>query len=661
MAGTSNPQQLGAWVGQALQRHQAGDWAAAEALYRQVLEADPGHVDALHLYGCLCDDRGRTDEAIGLLTRATGRNPIAYPYFYNLANMLSKQGRLGEAIGHYRTAVRLKPDYAVAYNNLGLALTRQGDSAGAKACFEKAIQHRPGYADPFYNLGLELKAEGDLGRAIAAYREAIRIRPDDADAHYNLGNALSLAQRLEDAVAAYREALRIQPETPKIHTNLGTVLMKLGRLEEAVTCFREALRLDPADVFCHSNLVSAASYATPDPAAMYAESLQWERIHGAPLRSVVTPHTHGRDPERRLRIGYVSADFRAHAAAYWIEPLLAGHQHGGFEIYCYSNSAVADEVTERLKTQADVWVACAALSDHEMAARIRRDDINILVDLSGHTGGNRLLVFARQPAPVQVSWFGFPVSTGLKAMNYRFTDGIMDPEGENDRFYSETLIRLGRFYATFRPDPQTPAPGEGPVACNGYVTFASFNNFAKITPPMLALWADILRATPDSRLLFQSAGLDDADLGGQVRTFFAEKGVAPERLILRGWTGLSEYLRLGTEADIALDPYPFNGGVTTCHALWMGLPVVTLSGQSAASRAGRSLLTRVGLPELVAENPLQYRDIALGLAQDPGRLALLRASLRERMASGGLLDGPGLAREVESAYRTMWRAWCAGH
>lgn len=645
-------------VGQALRQHQAGDFAGAEAIYRQVLAQDPGHADALHLCGCLAADLGRTDEAISLVTRAVERNPNAYPFHYNLANLLGKQGRQDEAVGHYREAIRLKPDYAQAYNNLGLALSSQGDRPGAMACFEQAIRFKPGYADPYYNLGLALKAEGDLGRAIAAYREAIRIRPDHADAHYNLGNALSFAKRLEDAVAAYRDAIRIRPDSSKVHANLGTVLLKLGRLEDAAACFREALRLDPEDVFCRSNLVSAASYATADPAAMYAECAQWERIHAAPLRNAIEPHANRPASERRLRVGYVSADFRAHAAAYWIEPLLAGHQHGDFEIFCYSNSELADEVTQRLKMQADVWVACAALSDDEMASRIRQDGIDILVDLSGHTDGNRLLVFARQPAPVQVSWFGFPVSTGLKAMNYRLSDSVLDPVGENDRFYSEKLVRLQRFYAAFRPDPAAPPVGGGPVARNGHVTFSSFNNFAKITPFMLALWADILRAVPDSRLLLQSAGLDGTDLGGEVRAFFAKKGVAPERLILRGWTGLNEYLRLGTEADIALDPYPFNGGVTTCHALWMGLPVVTLSGQSAASRVGRSLLGGIGLAELAAENPAQYRDIALGLAKDRARLALLRASLRERMASGGLLDGQGLAREVEAAYRAMWQAWC---
>lgn len=660
MAQSKVKHQLAALVGKALESHRGCHFAEAEAIYRQVLAVDPKNADALHLLGCLFDEMGRPDEAIDFLTQAVNCNPLAYPYFYNLANMLAKQDRLCEAVSHYGTAIRLKPDYAVAYNNLGLVLARQGEHTQARAYFQKAIKLKADYADPLYNLGRELKAVGELDGAITAYREAIRIQPAHADACYNLGNACSLAQRLEEAINAYQQAARIEPDNAKIYTNMGGALMKLGRLEEASVNFQKALRLDPADVLTYSNLILAASYVSADPAAMHTHCAQWESIHGFAEHGVPVLHSNTRDPERRLRIGYVSADFRAHAAAYWIEPLLEAHDRQACEIVCYSNGVEVDTVTERLKGLADAWVDCAALSDDALAERIRCDAIDILVDLSGHTSGNRLPVFARQPAPVQVSWFGFPVSTGLKAMNYRFTDAIIDPEGINDPFYSEKLIRLPRFYAAFRPDSQAPEPGVGPVARQGYVTFASFNNFAKITRPMLELWAEILHATPNSRLLLQSAGLDGPELGHVLRSFFTENGIAPERLILRGWTDLKAYLSLGAEADIALDPYPFNGGVTTCHALWMGLPVVSLSGQSAASRVGRSLLTRIGHPELVAESAVQYRDIAVALAHDRGRLAALRSSLRSSMATGGLLDGVGLARDVEAAYRTMWRAWCDG-
>jgi len=366
------------------------------------------------------------------------------------------------------------------------------------------------------------------------------------------------------------------------------------------------------------------------------------------------------DPERRLRVGYVSGDFRNHAAAYWIEPLLASLHNIDFAVICYSNSARVDAVTERIKPFADRWVECAAITDEALAERIRADGIDILVDLSSHTEGHRLLTFARQPAPIQVSWFGFPVTTGLQTIQYRLTDAVMDPPGESEGFYSEKLIRLNRFYAAFRPDPTAPDVCKGPALRNGFVTFASFNTFAKITQSMLELWASILAETPHSRMHIQAAGLEYQELAGAILSVFAESGVESHRLTLRGWTGIEDYLRLGQEVDIALDPFPFNGGVTTCHALWMGLPVITMSGQSAASRVGASILGHLGLSEYVAHDPDAYREKAMALAQDLNKLSTLRTSMRNRMETSGLLDGEGLASEVEIAFRTIWRNWCAG-
>lgn len=654
-------QRLTLLVGEAVARYKSRDLVGAEEIYLKVLEQAPHHADALHLYGCLCDDLGRLDEAIALVTRATVSNPKAYPYFYNLGNMLSKQGRTDEAILQYRTAVKLKPDYAVAHNNLGLALRKQGKRKDAKASFQTAIRVSSKYADPHYNLCTELKAEGHIGAAIAECQQAIRIRPDYADAHFSLGQAYAMVQRPFEAVASYRVAAMLQPNTAQTFSNLGGELLKLGHMVDALEAFQEAMHIEPANPHYRSNLLLATSYTSADASLMQIQAAEWERIHAEPLRTAVKPHTNRSEPERRLRIGYVSADFRHHAVAYWAEPLLAGHRHGDFEILCFStcDAVLCDAVTARLKGYADVWVDCATLSDEALAARIREDQIDILVDLSGHTDGNRLLVFARQPAPVQVSWFGFPASTGLRTMHYRLTDAVMDPPGESEQFYSETLVHLSRFYAAFGPESSTPAVGSGPVARNGFVTYASLNSLAKITRPMMDLWADIMLATPDSRLLLQAAGLDGEALTQEVVHFFATKGVAMERLTLRGWSGIEDFLRVGQEADIALDPFPFNGGVTSCHALWMGLPVVTLSGQSAASRVGKSILSHIGLTELVAESPEHYKRIAVDLANDCLKLAVLRKTLRMRMADGGLLDGASLAREAEAAYRTVWKTWCA--
>jgi predicted O-linked N-acetylglucosamine transferase (SPINDLY family) len=320
---------------------------------------------------------------------------------------------------------------------------------------------------------------------------------------------------------------------------------------------------------------------------------------------------------------------------------------------------VVDATTERIKSCVDSWVQCEALTDDGLAKRIRQDAIDVLVDLSSHTEGNRLLTFARRPAPVQVSWFGFPVSTGLQTIQYRLTDSMLDPPGESERFYSEQLVRLDRFYAAFRPDQRAPAIADAPVNRNGFVTFASLNSWAKVTLPMLELWADMLRDLPGSRLLLQAAGLEDADLADSVRKLFAQRGVESQRLLICGWSHMDEFLHLGEEVDIALDPFPFNGGVTTCHALWMGLPVVTMRGESAASRVGTSIMAHIGLADLIAADADSYRSIAVGLAKNRARLTELRASLRVRMESGGLLDGVGLAEQAAAAYRNMWRNWCA--
>ena len=647
-------QDLSSLVGAALRKLQQRDFAGAEEIYKQVLAQDSKHADALHLYGCLCDELGRTDEAVALISGAVKCNPLASPYFYNLANMLSKQGRYAEAILQYRTAIKLKPDYAVAHNNLGMVLSRQGDHVGAKTCFQNAIRSRADYADPHYNLGIEYKNEGALSQAVSSYQHAIRINPRYADAHYNLGNAYGLMQRPTEAVVAYAQASGISPDNAVILTNWGTQLLKLGRVQEAVRAFAGALRLDPCDVLTHSNLILAKCYATSDPAEIYAQCKEWDLFHGVHHRPGIQPPIDRLGPKRSLRVGYVSADFRQHAAAHWIEPLLAGHQHQSFSIYCYSNSKITDAVTDRLKRHADVWIDATELDDDALAKQIQRDQIDILVDLSGHTEGNRLPVFARKPAPVQVSWFGFPVSTGLQAMDYRLTDSIVDPIEDSEKYYSEKLFRLPHFYAAFDPGAQTPPIEEGPVTRNGYITFASFNNFTKVSQAMVLVWCQILRAMPKSQLLLQAAGLETEEMRAEIRALVSKNGVEPERLLLRGWSGLNEYLALGSQVDIALDTYPFNGGVTTCHALWMGLPVVTLSGNSAASRVGRSILTNIGLAELCAESADQYQEIALALAQDSRKLATMRASLRDRMRNGGLLDGASLAQEAEQAYRTMW-------
>ena len=646
-------------LAEASRYRQSGNLKAVKAVYSDILRKDADNAEALHLLGCLTEEMGSADQAIKLVLKAVKSDPTVPAYCYNLANMLLRQGHLVEAIRYYREAIRLRPDYAVAHNNLGRALSQAGDREAAKTCFQSAVAHAPRYADPLNSLSLELKAQGDLDGAVAACKAAIGIKPDFAEAHCNLGGAFLMMQRVVEAANAYQAAVKLQPARAMYHANLGGALLRLGRQHEAVLAFDEALRLDPRNALTRSNRILASSYVMTSAQALWQQVRAWGLLHGQGLQSRAPRPGAVPDPERRLRIGLVSADFRNHAAAYWIEPLLAGLHQVDCDVVCYSNSGAMDAVTERLQACAYAWVVCVAMDDVALAGRIAVDGIDILVDLSSHTEGHRLLVFARQAAPVQVSWFGFPVSTGLQAMQYRFTDAVMDPPGQSDMFYSEKLVRLSRFYAAFRPDPACGEVGPGPMVRNGFVTFASFNTLAKITPEVLQWWVSILTRMPDAHLLVQAAGLENAELAATVQAAFDAQGVAPHRLSLRGWTGLEDYLRLGQEADIALDSFPFNGGVTTCHALWMGMPVITLAGETAASRVGASLLTGMGLQACIADDAQAYVDKAVSLAQNTEALGALRASLRTRMESAGLLDGRGLAAEAENAFRTMWRTWCA--
>lgn len=648
--------------GMAHQHRQTGNLKAAKAVYLDILKRDPVNAEAMHLLGCLLDEMGSTGEGSKMLLRAVKSKPGAPVFQFNLANMLFKQGKRQAAVQHYREAILLNPDYASAHNNLGYVLSLSGQRAEARACFENAIRCRPGYADPHHNLGIELKADADFTGAVAAFQEAIRINPGHADAHCNLGSTYLQMQRITEAWEAFQSAARLQPANPRFQTNLGAAALRLGRQQEAVAHFQRALQLNPADAYTRSNLILVSSYCMSDADGLYVLCSEWDRVHAARLRDAVDKrYANTPDPERRLRVGYVSADFRNHAAAYWIEPLLEGaRQVEDVEVFCYSNSPVNDEVTHRLQLLADEWVGCAGMADDAMADRIRRDGIDILVDLSSHTEGNRLLVFARQPAPLQVSWFGLPISTGLQSVQYRITDAAIDLPETADRWYSEQLVRLDRFYAAFRPDAQSPPVGPSPAARGQGVTFASLNTLAKITPEMLELWASLLADKPGSRLLIQAAGLDSADMVAHVREVFFKRGVQEDRLLLRGWTNMQEFLKIGDEVDIVLDPFPFNGGVTTCHALWMGLPVVTMIGETAASRVGASILGRLGLHQLVANDADAYRSAAIALAADVEQLAALRASMRDRMVAVGLLDGVDLARQAHAAFRQMWRAWCTG-
>jgi predicted O-linked N-acetylglucosamine transferase (SPINDLY family) len=644
-------------LAQAAAAWHGGQFGAAEHAYQQLLQLDPGHAEALARLGLLALNNGRPALAEEYLRRAAAAQPADAGHRNNLGVALDSQGRFAEAEAAYREATRLRPDYADAHHNRGNALRRLGRFAEAEAAYRDAVRLQPDSPEAHNSLGTVLACQGRHAEAAACYQQALRIHPDHAGAHNNLGLAFMKLGRAEEAAASYQQALRIQPDYAGAHNNLGLALKDQGRLDEAVGCFRRAGQLLPALAVAHSNLVYTLHFCPEVTVQTLAdEHRRWNQQHAEPLARFHHPHANDRSPERRLRVGYLSPDFRWHPVGRFLLPLLAAHDHDRYEIVCYDTLNAPDAITDRCRAHADVWRPAVGLSDEQLAAAVRRDGIDILVDLTMHMANNRLLVFARKPAPVQVTYLAYCGTTGLRAMDYRLTDPYLDPPGRDEPYYSERSVRLPETYWCYQPLVPTPPVSPLPAGRAGAVTFGCLNNFCKVTDPTLAAWARLLRALPAARLLLH------AHPGGhreRVREALARQGVAPDRLTFVGKVPAPEYFQLHERLDVALDPFPYGGGTTTCDALWMGVPVVSLAGATAVGRGGLSILTNVGLADLVAHDVEQYVGCAVALAEDLPRLRELRAGLRGRMQASPLMDAPRFARNVEAAYRHMWQRWCA--
>jgi predicted O-linked N-acetylglucosamine transferase (SPINDLY family) len=675
----------------AVQHHQAGRLQQAEQLYRQILAQQPEHPLAIHNLGLIAHQVGRNDVAVDLIRRAIALRPNYPEAHSNLGVALKDQGQLDEAIAAYRQAVALKPDYAEAYNNLGNALENKGQLDDAIAAFRQAIALKPDYAEAHSNLGNALVEKGQLDDAIAVYRRAIALKPGYTEAHSNLGNALvekgqldeAIAAyrqaialtpnspearnnlgvalkdqgRLDEAIVAYRQAIALKPNYPEAHSNLGVALKDQGRLDEAIAAYRQAIALKPNYAEAHSNLIFVLHYdPAHDGAKIHEEHRLWNERHAKPLSKLIQPHTNVRDPTRRLKIGYVSPDFSAHPMSRFLMPVIEHHDRTKVEVYCYANVRRPDETTARFRELADAWRNIAGVSDEQVAEQVRQDQIDILLDLAMHTSGNRLLVFARKPAPVQVTWLACPGSTGMDAIDYRLTDRFLEPPGTSDSFSTETSIPLPDCWCCYRPLATAPPVSPLPAPDAGLVTFGCLNNFCKVSAQALTCWCAVMREIPASRLLLHAS---QGSHRQAARELLSREGVNPDRLSFVDRLPAEEYLRLYHQIDIALDPFPYSGGTTSCDALWMGVPVVSLSGAMAAGRQTATLLHNIGLSELLADSQERYIEIAKDLARDLPRLSQMRAGLRQRMQASPLMDEPRFTRNVEAAYREMWRQWCA--
>jgi predicted O-linked N-acetylglucosamine transferase (SPINDLY family) len=694
----------------ALQHHMAGRIGEAEAIYRQILAGNPRHAGALHFLGVVAHQVGRNeaaielirqsiaidpgnfashanlgeayralhrlDEAIARFRQALCLNPANAGTYYNMGNALKDLGRIDEAIDAYRRAIEIQPGFPVASVNLGTLLHQRGQFDEAIALYERALRMKSDYAPLLNNLGNSLLTLGRRAEAIEVYHRALRVAPDCAETHTNLGVALAGQGELDVALAEQRRSIELQPGYAMAHSNLGNALKDRGQIDEAVMAYRRAVELQPDNPGMHSNLIYALHFQpAQDERAIAEEHQRWNRKFSEPLSRAAMPHANSRNPERRLRLGYVSPDFRDHVVGRNLLPLFRCHHRTDFEIVCYSGVLQPDSVTGEFRDRADRWHHTVGMSDRTLAEAIRSDAIDILVDLTQHMAHNRLPVFAHRPAPVQVSFAGYPATTGLDAVRHRISDRWLEGEGrmqdasdkmQDDRergvhpascdLHPASRLHLLDSFWCYQPAEMDVPVNDLPAKANGYVTFGSFNNFCKINDRVLELWARLLERIPASCLLLLSPAGSHRQ---RALDFFGRKGIPPHRVEFLTPRPRREYLELYHRLDIVLDPFPYGGHTTSLDALWMGLPVVSLAGTQAVSRAGLSQLSNLGLHELVATSEDDYLTIATALAGDLSRLAELRRTLRARMTTSPLMNAWEFTRQIEAAYRTMWRDWCA--
>ncbi|HTU93630.1 MAG TPA: tetratricopeptide repeat protein [Gemmataceae bacterium] len=663
----------------------------AAASFHQAVRLGPRFAGAHSNLGTVLSQQGRLKEATEAFRQAVQLEPEKSLFHFNLGNTLLKQGQHREAVRCYRLALERRRDYPEAYNNLGSAFLYLDELAEAEQNFREALRLRPRFADACNNLGLTCMRQGRLEEARQAFEQAVLAQPDFVQAHHNLGKTFFELRRLEEALQHYQRALRLQADFAEAHQSMGHLLWKVGRTDEAISAYREALRLKPsfADGHCglglalmeqgrlveaqeafrqalrlqpdfataHSNLLLALTY-DPDvePRVRFAEHCHWGARHGH-TSHVLPPPSNDRDSHRRLRIGYVSPDFRTHVVSRFIAPILRHHDRSQFQVYCYAEVRGADVTTGKMREWADVWRSTCGRNDSQIAEMIRGDGIDILIELAGHTGGNRLGAFAYRPAPVQVTYLGYPNTTGLTAIQYRLTDAIADPPGESGG-HTEELVRLDGSFCCWEPPEDVPEVA--PRKTKGTpLVFGSLHNPAKLNDRVLELWARILQAIPDSRLLLFRHSMTGSTRE-RIRRRLTERGVDDSRIDCRNalLTSASSHLSIYEEIDVLLDTFPWGGHATACEALWMGVPVLTLRGSTHAGRLATSILTAVGLTEWISSTVDGYLSLAVERTKDRAQLSVLRSGLRSRMGKSRLCDGKAFTLSLEMTCRQLWRDWC---
>jgi protein O-GlcNAc transferase len=603
------------------QREAAGDFDGALQAYREALAHHAGHA---------------------LAQVCTG-------------NALAALRRFDEAEGHYLAAVELDPGYAAAHLNLGNVRVAMRRFDQAEAAYREALRLRPGWSEAAVGVACALEEADRAEAAIEAYRAALAIDPAHAGAARNLSGLLAARGQTTAARRVLEESLARNPGHAALRRALAHRHQQVGEHAQALRIFEQVLADDPDDIAAASNRLFTLNFL---PEATAGSLLREHRAWGERIQALIPaqPARTVPDPERRLKVGYVSPDFRTHPVALFAAPLFAHHDTDAFEVYAYANNDRDDELTEQIRARVRHWRPIQRLDDERAAALIREDGIDILVDLAGHTAGGRLRVFARKPAPVQVTWLGYLGTTGLPAMDYRLCDAHTDPPGLAEGWQVETPLRLPHSQWCYEP-PVDVSPAPLPYRARGYWTFGSFNQLPKLNEPLLDTWARLLEAVPGSRL--RIVGIPDTEVFERLLAPFVRRGLARERVTLVGRAPMREYLASHGEVDVALDSFPYTGGTTTCDALFMGVPVATVTGERSVARSGVSLLHTAGLADWVAGSLAELPELVRRQLADPERLARLREELPGRMRASKLMDAARFARDVETQYRAAWRAWCA--
>jgi protein O-GlcNAc transferase len=641
--------------------HEQGKFQEAIAAYRKSLELQPKLAQAHNNLGNSLRELGQLDEAIAEFGRALAIRPDFAQAHFNLGNVLRSRRRFPEAIASYRQALAIHKNFAGGYNNLGNALRDAGQLNEAMEAFQTALRLQPGLSVAAFNLGLVLQDLGKKSEAIEVYRRIVAQNPGDAETWSNLGVALESVGNMDDAEAALGQALRARPGMTEASNNLASLFKETGRTDEAIGCYQRVLPTASNSLVAYSNYLLMLHYSDNfDGSTILREMKKWDALHAQPLRKFIQPHSNDAAENRKLRIGYVSPDFCYHVVGRNILPLLREQDRNAFEIYCYHNLSSGDAITEEFRSYSNKWRNIASLSDQQVAAAIREDGIDILVDLSGHTHRNRLLMFAQKPAPVQVTFGGYPGGTGLGVMDFHLTDVYLDPPatepgqaGITEDHYVEQLIRMPDSFWCYDPRVMGlvdgPPINESPILKNGYVTFSCLNNIGKVGDRTFALWARLLAAVPNSRMLLH------APEGSCRQRLISKLKIEPGRVEFIYRLSPRKYLEAYHRIDLALDSLPYGGHTTGLDCLWMSVPLVTRIGKTASGRAGFSHLSNLGLTDLIADSDEKFIQIATDLSRDLPRLSALRATIRQRMLASPLTNAKRFAQNVEAGFREMWR------